>query len=160
MPDEDGDKDRNEYDDHDAERCRSAAVFAVTVHYNRAISHTGSCSFRRTVPRYTHDRQARNPLVTKHTLMWNGIGLALCCIVAATGVLQSNRAHSGYYAGEVYGMTARSHRAYATLSALFAVLFIFGFFTAAIPAVPLLGAYALVFIFYFSSFARGFSDEE
>jgi uncharacterized membrane protein YphA (DoxX/SURF4 family) len=57
-------------------------------------------------------------------------------------------------------MTARTHRAYAGLSALFAVLFIAGFFTRVVPAIPLLGAYALVFIFYVSSFARGFSDEE
>ena len=160
MPDEDGDKDCDQYDDHDAERCRSAAVVTITVHYNRAISHTGSCSFRRAVPLYTHERQARNPLVTKDTIVWNAIGLALCCIVIAVAILQSNRANSGYYAGEVYGMTARSHRAYASLSALFAVLFVLSFFSAAIPAVPLLGAYALVFIFYFSSFVRGFSDEE
>jgi hypothetical protein len=29
-----------------------------------------------------------------------------------------------------------------------------------LPIVPLLAAYALVFVFYLSSFARGFSDEE
>ncbi|HEY9180766.1 MAG TPA: hypothetical protein VIO32_08595 [Candidatus Baltobacteraceae bacterium] len=92
--------------------------------------------------------------------MWNAIGVALCCIVAAVASVKSNRAGAGYYAAEVYGMTARTHHAYAALSMLFAALFVIGFFVAAIPAIPLLGAYALIFIFYFSSFARGFSDEE
>ena len=92
--------------------------------------------------------------------MWNAIGLALCCIVIAVSLMKSKRVDGGYYAGEVYGMTARTHRAYAGLSALFAALFLLAFFTTLVPTVPVLGAYALVFIFYFSSFARGFTDEE
>jgi hypothetical protein len=59
MPYEYGDQNGNQHDYHDAERCRSAPVFAVIVHYNRAISHTGSCSFRVVaVPTYTQPRQA------------------------------------------------------------------------------------------------------
>ena len=92
--------------------------------------------------------------------MWSGAGLALCGIVIAVALMKSRRASGSYYEREVYGMTARTHRAYASLSALFAALFAASFFTGVIPVVPLLGAYALVFIFYFSSFARGFSDEE
>lgn len=92
--------------------------------------------------------------------MWNAVGLALCCIVITVAWFKSRRTGGGFYASEVYGMTARTHRAYAGLSALFALLFIAGLFAAAVPAIPLLGAYALIFIFYFSSFARGFSDEE
>lgn len=92
--------------------------------------------------------------------MWNAVGLALCCIVIVVALAKSRRATPDYYAAEVYGMTARTHGAYASLSMLFALLFIAGFFTRAVPAVPLLGAYALIFIFYVSSFARGFSDEE
>jgi hypothetical protein len=92
--------------------------------------------------------------------MWNAAGIALCFIVIAVALVKSKRGSGSYYAGEVYGMTRNTHRAYAMLSTLFAALFIAGFFTGEVPAVPLLAAYALVFIFYFSSFARGFSDEE
>lgn len=92
--------------------------------------------------------------------MWTAIGLALCCIVIVVSLTKSKRVDGSYYASEVYGMTTRTHRAYAGLSALFAALFVAAFFTPLVPAVPLLAAYALVFIFYFSSFARGFSDEE
>jgi uncharacterized membrane protein len=92
--------------------------------------------------------------------MWSGIGLALCAIVMTVALLKSRRGAGSYYEREVYGMTPRSHKAYFSLSLMFAIAFASAFFTGVIPAVPLLGAYALVFIFYFSSFARGFSDEE
>lgn len=92
--------------------------------------------------------------------MWSGVGLVLCAIVIAVALLKSRRGNGSYYEHEVYGMTARTHRAYASLSALFAAAFAASFLVSVIPAVPLLGAYALIFIFYFSSFARGFSDEE
>lgn len=92
--------------------------------------------------------------------MWNGAGLVLCAIVMLVATIKSKRGNAGYYEREVYGMTARSHRAYVVLSGAFAAAFIVGYFVSGIPVIPLLGAYALVFIFYFSSFARGFSDEE
>jgi hypothetical protein len=92
--------------------------------------------------------------------MWSGIGLALCAIVIVVALRKSKHGNGSYYEGEVYGMTPRTHRAYVSLSALFAAAFAAAFFAGVIPAVPLLGAYALVFIFYFSSFARGFSDEQ
>ncbi|HET9096152.1 MAG TPA: hypothetical protein VFN37_05795 [Candidatus Baltobacteraceae bacterium] len=109
---------------------------------------------------YTHPRQALKQFVTKVIFMWSGVGLVLCAIVIAVAIFKSRRGSGSYYEREVYGMTARTHRAYASLSALFAAAFAAAFFTSAIPAVPLLGAYALIFIFYLSSFARGFSDEE
>lgn len=92
--------------------------------------------------------------------MWSGVGLVLCVIVIAVALVKSRRTSGSYYESEVYGMTARTHRAYASLSALFAAAFAASLFVSVIPAVPLLAAYALIFIFYFSSFARGFSDEE
>jgi hypothetical protein len=91
--------------------------------------------------------------------MWNAVGLALCCITLGVALYKSKRSGAEYYAHEVYGMTARAHLAYARLSVLFAAAFAAAFFIAAIPAVPLLAAYALIFIFYFSSFARGFGEE-
>lgn len=93
-------------------------------------------------------------------MMWSGVGLFLCCVAGITAFVKSKRTGGSYYAREVYGMTARTHRAYLAISAAFAALFVVALFARAVPAVPLLGAYALVFIFYFSSFARGFSDEE
>lgn len=92
--------------------------------------------------------------------MWSGAGLALCCIVFAVAALRSKRGGGSYYEREVYGMTPRTHRAYMTLSLLFAAAFAGSYFASGVPVIPLLGAYALIFIFYFSSFARGFSDEE
>lgn len=91
--------------------------------------------------------------------MWSGVGLALCVILIAVAALKSKRGRGSFYEREVYGMTRRTHGAYATLSAFFALAFIAAFFVR-LPTVPLLAAYALIFIFYFSSFARGFSDEE
>jgi hypothetical protein len=92
--------------------------------------------------------------------VWSSAGLVLCCVVITVALFKSKRGSAGFYEAEVYGMTARTHRAYVGLSAIFAGLFIAAYFASGIPVIPLLGAYALVFIFYFSSFARGFSDEE
>ncbi|HKU66667.1 MAG TPA: hypothetical protein VJP85_02725 [Candidatus Baltobacteraceae bacterium] len=92
--------------------------------------------------------------------MWSAAGIVLCAIVTAVAAVRSKRGNAGYYEGEVYGMTARTHRVYIVLSAIFGALFAAAYFASGIPVIPLLGAYALVFIFYFSSFARGFSDEE
>lgn len=92
--------------------------------------------------------------------MWSAVGLVLCGLVMAVAALKSKHGHGGYYEREVYAMTARTHRAYIALSAVFAAIFAAAFFVSGVPVIPLLGAYALVFIFYFSSFARGFSDEE
>jgi hypothetical protein len=57
-------------------------------------------------------------------------------------------------------MTARSHRSYALVSLPFIGFFVAALVVPNVPAVPLLGLYALVAIFYFTSFLRGFSDEE
>jgi hypothetical protein len=56
-------------------------------------------------------------------------------------------------------MTASTHVRYAAVSLLFAALFALALFVAFIPVFALLAVYTLVAIFYFSSFARGFSDE-
>ncbi len=92
--------------------------------------------------------------------MWSAVGLVLCMLLIAVALRKSKRTRGSYYEREVYGMTARTHRAYIVLSVVFLALFAASYFAGGIPAVPLLGAYTLVFIFYFSSFARGFSDEE
>lgn len=65
MPYEDSDEDCDQGDDDDTERCRAPTALTVSVHYNRAISHTGRCSFRRLLPTYTQQRQADTRSVTK-----------------------------------------------------------------------------------------------
>ncbi len=92
--------------------------------------------------------------------MWSALGLGLSILVCIAATYKSKRGGGSFYANEVYGMTPKSHRAYAAVSALFAALFAVSFFVRVVPTVPLLAAYALVFLFYVSSFARGFSDEE
>jgi hypothetical protein len=92
--------------------------------------------------------------------MWNGIGLALCCMLIAFAAWKAKSGSANYYERDVYMMTLRTHSTYALVSAAFAGLFALGYFYSIVPTIPLLAAYALIFIFYFSSFARGFSDEE
>ncbi len=92
--------------------------------------------------------------------MWDVLGLAAAAATACFAWFCSTRTASNYYEGEVYGMTAHTHRVYALTSAAFTVLFAAALALASIPTVPLLAVFALVAIFYYSSFARGFSDEE
>jgi hypothetical protein len=91
--------------------------------------------------------------------MWAALGLALSVFTAIFALQRAKRVRSNYYAAEVYGMTAAVHRRYAVISLIFGAAFVAAFFAPIIPTVPLLAVYALVAIFYFSSFARGFSDE-
>jgi hypothetical protein len=91
--------------------------------------------------------------------MWAGLGLALSVFTLGFALYRARGATRNYYAREVYGMDAAAHRRYAAVSMLFAAAFTAALFVRMIPTVPLLGAYVLIAIFYFSSFARGFSDE-
>jgi hypothetical protein len=92
--------------------------------------------------------------------MWAAIGLALSAFTAIFAFYRAEFVRANYYAAEVYGMTAAIHRRYALTSLGFAAAFCASFVAPVIPTVPLLAVYTLVAIFYFSSFARGFSDEE
>jgi hypothetical protein len=85
--------------------------------------------------------------------------LVLALAVGAFALWRSRLVSTNYYETHVYGMTPQSHRRYAAVSLLFAALFAAAYFVSFIPLVPLLALYVLVAIFYFSSFARGFSDE-
>jgi uncharacterized membrane protein required for colicin V production len=86
-------------------------------------------------------------------------GLVISVIIAAFAAWRSRVVSSNYYETHVYGMTPSTHRRYAAVSLLFATLFAVALVCAYVPVFPLLAVYALVAIFYFSSFARGFSDE-
>ena len=91
--------------------------------------------------------------------MWGATGLVMCAALVAAALWRSKSAAANFYAHHVYGMTPRTHAAYAAVSLAFAAAFAASYFVP-LPVVLLLAAYTLVFIFYFSSFARGFSDEE
>lgn len=86
-------------------------------------------------------------------------GLVLALFVTAFATWRSRLVSTNYYETHIYGMTVQSHRRYAAVSLLFAVVFALSYMAAWVPVVPLLAVYVLVAIFYFSSFARGFSDE-
>ncbi len=92
--------------------------------------------------------------------MWAGIGLTLSLFTAAFAGWRSLRGSGNFYSADVYGMTAAVHRRYAGVSLLFAAVFLAAIFVHTVPAVPLLAAWAVIVIFYFSSFVRGYSDEE
>ena len=92
--------------------------------------------------------------------MWAALGLALSAANAVFAWRRSGRAPANFYESDVYGMTPQTHRRYAAAAAFFALTFAAALFVKAIPAVPLLAAYVLFAIFYYSSFLRGFSDEE
>jgi hypothetical protein len=93
-------------------------------------------------------------------MMWASLGLVLSALVAVAAAWRSARRSTNYYEVDVYGMTPASHRKYAAVSLVFAAVFVAALFTPLVPAVPLLAVYAVIAIFYLSSFVRGFSDEE
>ncbi|HKU82148.1 MAG TPA: hypothetical protein VJP76_08265 [Candidatus Tumulicola sp.] len=92
--------------------------------------------------------------------MWSSIGIALAVALAAIAWRRS-RVPGGYYDAGVYAMTARIHRAYAIAGLAFAL-----FFSAALAlhrdgaGIAGLAAYAVVAIFYATSFLQGASDDD
>jgi hypothetical protein len=97
------------------------------------------------------DPTARAYAVLGLGLSLGGAGLAL--------TLTLGRAQRSFYASGVYYLTARSHRRFAAVSALFAAAFGLALRWPVLD-VPLLAVYVLSLVFYVSSFARGFSGED
>jgi hypothetical protein len=91
--------------------------------------------------------------------MWSVVGLTLALLVAAIA-WRSSRAPGGFYAREVYAMDPATHRRYAVVSLAFALYFGIAYAlrreTAGIAGLTL---YALIAVFYATSFLRGASDE-
>jgi hypothetical protein len=157
MPNEEGDQDRNDHNDDDADSRRSPPI---SVFYdNRSISHMRCRSFALRFAAYTHARQA-STRSAGCSPMWPAIGLALSLATASIAFWRSIRSRHNFYESDVYGMTPSTHRVYALVCFLFAASFAASFVVSGIPVVPILGAYAVVAVFYLASFARGFSDEE
>ena len=91
---------------------------------------------------------------------WTAAGLLLAFATAAAAATGAMRATPNAYAGGVYGMTRRTHAAYAVTSLLSGAGFAASFAVSAIPVFALLAVQTLVSVFYAASYLRGFSDEE
>ena len=92
--------------------------------------------------------------------MWIAIGLVLSVLLAAWSWRNAARSR-GYYATQVYVMTGAAHRRYAAAFLAFALLFALAW---ALRATALglyaLAPFALLAIFYGSSFLRGAEESE
>jgi hypothetical protein len=165
MPNEDRDENCYKDDDDDADRGSAAAV-AAFLNYYRALSHAGSCSS--ILPAILHEAPVI-PTRSKHVcvrrkktrfMVWDTVGLILSLLTGGAAIWRARRVSTNYYEAGVYAMTPALHRRYAVISFVFAGLFALAYFKAFVPVVPLLAAAVLVSIFYFTSFLRGFSEEE
>jgi hypothetical protein len=91
--------------------------------------------------------------------MWSVVGLVVSLAVCAIA-WRSSRAHGGFYDREIYAMGSTAHRRYAVVSAAFAFYFAIAYAlhreAAGIAGLTL---YALIAVFYATSFLRGASDE-
>jgi uncharacterized membrane protein (DUF4010 family) len=86
-----------------------------------------------------------------------GVGLS---VAAALIARKQARGPATAYAAGVYHMTARAHRNFMLMSLVFAAGFAWTWRFPQTVAIVLLGLYTFLLIFYFSSFARGFSGED
>ncbi|MGC2651846.1 MAG: hypothetical protein WA304_13700, partial [Candidatus Cybelea sp.] len=95
---------------------------------------------------------------TLYHMLYGAIGLACSACVAGVAAWRS-RSAGGYYDRGVYGLDARAHRRYASISLAFAVFFAAMLVLHAVTAgIVGLALYALVAVFYATSFLRGASD--
>lgn len=91
--------------------------------------------------------------------MWNIVGLTLALVVT-TIAWRSSRSPGGFYDREVYAMDSTTHRRYAFGSLAFAVYFAIAYALHwAAAGIAGLALYALIAVFYATSFLRGASDE-
>ncbi|MGC1380905.1 MAG: hypothetical protein WA814_07760 [Candidatus Baltobacteraceae bacterium] len=92
--------------------------------------------------------------------MWSAIGTILALASAAAAWLRS-RGRGGFYDLETYGMSARAHRRYAAVFLAFALYFAVAHATGRVAAgIAGLALYALVALFYATSFLQGAPDRD
>ena len=91
-------------------------------------------------------------------MLYNAVGGALALGIAALAWSRSRR-RGGFYDAHVYGMHARVHRTYAVVSLIFGLLFAaLATMHQETAGVATLGVFALVAVFYASSFLQGARD--
>lgn len=91
--------------------------------------------------------------------MWAEIGVGLALITAVFAWRSSHNDQVNSYARDVYGMNRATSRRYCAAALILAGLLLLSLFVPQIPGVPLLAAATLLAVLYFTSFARGYSDE-
>lgn len=93
-------------------------------------------------------------------MIWSLAGAAIALGVAAVAWRRS-RSPGGFYDRQAYGMDGAAHRRYAILSLAFAAFFAAtcagGFVLAGIVGLAL---YALIAVFYATSFLQGAPDQD
>lgn len=93
-------------------------------------------------------------------MAWSVLGLALSLGIAAVAWGRT-RSRGGFYDRETYGMDSAAHLRYALLSlgfaAYFGVVYALRFQSAGIAGLAL---YALIAVFYATSFLQGASDRD
>lgn len=93
-------------------------------------------------------------------MIWSWAGLLLTLALAAIAWRQSFR-RGGFYDRDVYAMTPAIHRRYAVSSLGFAVFFAATLLLhQATAGIAGLALYALVAVFYVTSFLRGAPDRD
>ncbi len=93
-------------------------------------------------------------------MTWTSIGLLLALAVAAIAWRRSSSG-GGFYDRDVYAMTPAIHRRYAVASLAFAVYFAAALLLRqATAGIAGLALYALVAVFYATSFLRGAPDRD
>ena len=91
---------------------------------------------------------------------WSTVGLVAALATAAVALAQARRRDSNYYASAVYGMSRAAHARYALAGLAFAAVFAVSYVQPAVPVVPILAVAALGAVLYFTSFLRGFHEDE
>jgi ABC-type proline/glycine betaine transport system permease subunit len=93
-------------------------------------------------------------------VFYSAIGIVLALGIAVVA-WRSSASRGGYYDREIYGMSRATHVRYAVISLAFAGFFIaayaFGLRSAGIVALAL---YALLAVFYLTSFLRGAAESD
>ncbi|HEY1882941.1 MAG TPA: hypothetical protein VGG51_07870 [Candidatus Cybelea sp.] len=93
-------------------------------------------------------------------MIYDAIGIVLALGVAL-GAWRNSARGGGYYDREIYGMNSATHVRYALVSLAFAGFFIAAYVLALRAAgIVALALYALLAVFYLTSFLRGAADTD
>ncbi|MGA8097725.1 MAG: hypothetical protein WB810_03595 [Candidatus Cybelea sp.] len=92
-------------------------------------------------------------------MVWSLVGLAAALLVGAAAWRRS-RSPGGFYDSETYAMNPVAHKRYALVSLGFALFFAAAYaFHLASEGIAALALYALIAVFYATSFLQGAPDD-